>query len=113
MPRMMSVNASERRVSEGIAGGGLVLICLRRVGIAVDMVDDQQAVDGEEGSAQGQISLRESLIHHCQSPTMAEDMEVSTETVNKNKRYRKPKPWDTDDIDHVCALCPLTASRMH
>ena len=22
-------------------------------------------------------------------------------TVNKNKRYRKPKPWDTDDIDHV------------
>lgn len=20
--------------------------------------------------------------------------------VNKNKRYRKPKPWDTDDIDH-------------
>jgi hypothetical protein len=25
----------------------------------------------------------------------------SRELVNKNKRYRKPKPWDTDDIDHV------------
>jgi ribosomal RNA assembly protein len=23
------------------------------------------------------------------------------ESVSKNKRYRKPKPWDTDDIDHV------------
>jgi hypothetical protein len=111
MPRMMSVKASERRVSDGIAGGGLVLICLRRVGIAVDMVDDQQAVNGEEGSAQGQISLRESPPIH--SPTMAEDMEVSTETVNKNKRYRKPKPWDTDDIDHVRSLCPLTSSRIH
>lgn len=20
--------------------------------------------------------------------------------VNKNKRYRKDKPWDTDDVDH-------------
>ena len=61
MPRMMSVKASERRVSEGIAGGGLVLICLRRVGMAVDMVDDQ-AVNGEEGSAQGQISLRSKAV---------------------------------------------------
>jgi len=61
MPRMMSVKASERRVSEGIAGGGLVLICLRSVGIAVDMVDDQ-AVNGEEGSAQGQISLRSKAV---------------------------------------------------
>jgi len=27
--------------------------------------------------------------------------EGTSESVNKNKRYRKPKPWDTDDIDHV------------
>jgi len=26
--------------------------------------------------------------------------ESSTAVVNKNKRYRKEKPWDTDDIDH-------------
>ena len=25
---------------------------------------------------------------------------LMTEEVNKNKRYRKEKPWDTDDIDH-------------
>ncbi|KAF8495179.1 hypothetical protein F5888DRAFT_1712794 [Russula emetica] len=24
-----------------------------------------------------------------------------TVVVNKNKRFRKDKPWDTDDIDHV------------
>jgi hypothetical protein len=34
-----------------------------------------------------------------------EDMQIvettEPEPVNKNKRYRKPKPWDTDDIDHV------------
>ena len=39
----------------------------------------------------------------------AEDLQIteadlSTEPVNKNKRYRKPKPWDTDDIDHVLLL---------
>ena len=39
----------------------------------------------------------------------AEDLQVteadpSTEPVNKNKRYRKRKPWDTDDIDHVPLL---------
>jgi ribosomal RNA assembly protein len=27
--------------------------------------------------------------------------ESPAEPVSKNKRYRKPKPWDTDDIDHV------------
>jgi hypothetical protein len=32
------------------------------------------------------------------------EADVSTEPVNKNKRYRKPKPWDTDDIDHVPSL---------
>ena len=37
MPRMMSVRALERRVSEGIDGGGDWLICLRSVGIEVDM----------------------------------------------------------------------------
>jgi hypothetical protein len=26
---------------------------------------------------------------------------AAAEVVSKNKRYRKPKPWDTDDIDHV------------
>lgn len=31
----------------------------------------------------------------------ATEQDVSTEPVSKNKRYRKPKPWDTDDIDHV------------
>ncbi|TFY55656.1 hypothetical protein EVG20_g9237 [Dentipellis fragilis] len=25
-----------------------------------------------------------------------------TVAVNKNKRFRQEKPWDTDDIDHVC-----------
>ena len=25
---------------------------------------------------------------------------ADTTVVNKNKKYRKPKPWDTDDIDH-------------
>ncbi|KAI8920696.1 hypothetical protein BC831DRAFT_477404 [Entophlyctis helioformis] len=25
---------------------------------------------------------------------------VAEEPVNKNKKYRRPKPWDTDDIDH-------------
>ena len=39
-------------------------------------------------------------------PTMSSETNIiaqenSTEPVNKNKRYRKPKPWDTDDIDHV------------
>jgi len=29
------------------------------------------------------------------------EVDASTEPVSKNKRYRKPKPWDTDDIDHV------------
>ncbi|KAH8106063.1 hypothetical protein BXZ70DRAFT_918043 [Cristinia sonorae] len=28
-------------------------------------------------------------------------MEGEAPTVNKNKRHRKEKPWDTDDIDHV------------
>jgi hypothetical protein len=28
------------------------------------------------------------------------------EPINKNKRYRKPKPWDTDDIDHVLSSNP-------
>ena len=28
---------------------------------------------------------------------MADSNEVP---VNKNKKYRKDKPWDTDDIDH-------------
>ena len=37
MPRMMSVRALERRVSEGTDGGGDWLICLRSVGIEVDM----------------------------------------------------------------------------
>jgi len=32
--------------------------------------------------------------------------EVSEEPISKNKRYRKPKPWDTDDIDHVYLLKP-------
>jgi hypothetical protein len=48
-------------------------------------------------------------------PEMAEEAAVpagetaadGAEGVSKNKRYRKPKPWDTDDIDHwkieVCA----------
>ena len=27
--------------------------------------------------------------------------EPPEEPVSKNKRYRKPKPWDTDDVDHV------------
>ncbi|TCD70482.1 ribosomal RNA assembly protein krr1 [Steccherinum ochraceum] len=31
-------------------------------------------------------------------------MEGETEVVNKNKRHRKEKPWDTDDIDHVSTL---------
>lgn len=46
IPRMMSVRALERRSSGGIEGGGLVLICLRRVGIEVDMTD-QQSSTGE------------------------------------------------------------------
>lgn len=29
-----------------------------------------------------------------------EDNQVAAPVVNKNKRYRKEKPWDTDDIDH-------------
>ncbi|EPY53842.1 rRNA processing protein Mis3 [Schizosaccharomyces cryophilus OY26] len=29
-----------------------------------------------------------------------EDREQSNVIVNKNKRYRREKPWDTDDIDH-------------
>jgi hypothetical protein len=29
--------------------------------------------------------------------------EAEAQPVNKNKRYRKPKDWDTDDIDHVPA----------
>jgi hypothetical protein len=34
----------------------------------------------------------------------------SIEAANKNKRYRKPKPWDTDDIDHVPSpLLPCSA----
>jgi len=28
------------------------------------------------------------------------DTEPPAVEVNKNKKYRKPKPWDTDDIDH-------------
>jgi hypothetical protein len=27
--------------------------------------------------------------------------EAEAQPVNKNKRYRRPKDWDTDDIDHV------------
>ena len=30
-----------------------------------------------------------------------EVVEATSEPISKNKRYRKPKPWDTDDIDHV------------
>lgn len=31
------------------------------------------------------------------------DPEAPAEAVNKNKRFRKDKPWDTDDIDQcVC-----------
>ncbi|BFZ64105.1 ribosomal RNA assembly protein krr1 [Saitoella coloradoensis] len=39
-----------------------------------------------------------------------ETVEEATEApvVNKNKRYRKPKPWDTDDIDHW-KVDPFTA----
>lgn len=29
-----------------------------------------------------------------------EDVQVEQQVVNKNKRFRKEKPWDTDDIDH-------------
>ncbi|KAJ3123647.1 Ribosomal RNA assembly protein mis3 [Nowakowskiella sp. JEL0407] len=29
-----------------------------------------------------------------------EQQQTPNEPVNKNKRYRKDKPWDTDDIDH-------------
>jgi len=25
---------------------------------------------------------------------------ATTEAVKNNKKYRKPKPWDTDDIEH-------------
>ena len=32
---------------------------------------------------------------------------TTTPAVNKNKRYRKDKPWDTDDIDHW-AIAPFT-----
>jgi hypothetical protein len=41
---MMSVRALERRVSEGIDGGGDVLICLRSAGIEVDMTQQAQVV---------------------------------------------------------------------
>jgi hypothetical protein len=33
--------------------------------------------------------------------TQMVEANTEIEPVNKNKRYRKPKPWDTDDIDHV------------
>ncbi|THH33750.1 hypothetical protein EUX98_g458 [Antrodiella citrinella] len=33
-------------------------------------------------------------------------MEGETPVINKNKRHRKEKPWDTDDIDHVNAFAP-------
>lgn len=29
-----------------------------------------------------------------------EEVQPEAQEVNKNKRYRKDKPWDTDDIDH-------------
>ena len=32
------------------------------------------------------------------------EADASAEPVSKNKRYRKPKPWDTDDIDHVSSF---------
>jgi hypothetical protein len=44
MPRMMSVRALERRVSEGIDGGGDVLICFRSAGIEVDITQQAQLV---------------------------------------------------------------------
>ncbi|BFZ57443.1 ribosomal RNA assembly protein krr1 [Savitreella phatthalungensis] len=40
---------------------------------------------------------------HTQTQTdlqSADDQGFPVPVVNKNKRYRKEKPWDTDDIDH-------------
>ena len=36
------------------------------------------------------------------------EVDASAEPVSKNKRYRKPKPWDTDNIDHVLSQFPMT-----
>jgi len=38
--------------------------------------------------------------------------EASEEPVNKNKCYRKPKPWDTDDIDHVISAQSLPSTSV-
>jgi hypothetical protein len=42
----------------------------------------------------------ERMAHKPEGPQISE-AGASAEPVSKNKRYRKPKPWDTDDIDHV------------
>ena len=43
------------------------------------------------------------MADNAEGPQVME-ADPSTEPVSKNKRYRKPKPWDTDDIDHVPSL---------
>jgi len=39
------------------------------------------------------------------------EQEADTQLTSKNKRYRKPKPWDTDDIDHVSPSPILTVCK--
>ncbi|KAG8866249.1 hypothetical protein FRC20_008896 [Serendipita sp. 405] len=36
--------------------------------------------------------------------------EAATPVINKNKRHRKEKPWDTDDIDHGKWMLSLTTT---
>lgn len=44
-------------------------------------------------STEAQASTDATALQH--------DADGTPVTINKNKRHRKEKPWDTDDIDHV------------
>jgi len=48
-----------------------------------------------------------------QAETQPSTEDGTTQHVSKNKRYRKEKEWDTDDIDHVHSPpIPLDAVRI-
>eukprot|EP00961_Rhodomonas_salina_P184432 2490367-Rhodomonas_salina.1 len=41
-------------------------------------------------------------VHSLTNPVLqeGEEKEEEVKPVSKNKKYRREKPWDTDDIDH-------------